>query len=251
VPAQGLEFEMEDLLLRNVPGLAEQWQGTTPDAIAEIERLAGRPLPLFYRWFLTRMGQSMGPLAYPRLDFSAQRVLTCYAEKLVTPHPRFLLIGHESDEMMPLHVFYDLDSPARADARVTKRHARGGELHEQFETLREMLAWGAFSRFRVDRMPQRCQGILTCDHPDVLARIGPLMSNLGFRKPISTGPFCGLYERTDSVMVCSGTIRKEPDGIQAFTLGGSNAGTLRRTLGELATESSLEVEVDSWAPALP
>ena len=247
---QGLEPEMEDLLLKSVPGLAEQWQGTTPDVIARIELLAGRSLPLFYRWFLTHMGQSMGLLAYPRLDFSARRVLACYTEKLVVPHPRFLLIGHESNEMMPLHIFYDLDSPARADARVTKRHARGGELHDQFETLREMLAWGAFSSYRVGKMPQRCKGILTCDHPDVLSLLDPLMINLGFRKPIPTGPFCGLYERRDTAMICSSTPRNEPEGIQAFSLGGTDAGTLRRILGSIATESSLEVEVNEWTPAL-
>jgi hypothetical protein len=94
VPTQRLEPEIEDfLLLRVVPGLAEQWQGSTPDEIVQIERLAGRPLPPFYNRFLTRMGQSMGPLTYPTLDFSAQRVLACYAEKLVVPHPRFLLIA--------------------------------------------------------------------------------------------------------------------------------------------------------------
>jgi len=33
------------------------------------------------------MGQSMGPLAYPTLDFSAERVLACYAQKRVQPDP--------------------------------------------------------------------------------------------------------------------------------------------------------------------
>jgi hypothetical protein len=125
VSTQGLEPELEDFLLRVGPELAQQWKGSGPEEIAQIERIAGRPLPPFYRWFLTRMGQSMGPLAYPTLDFSAQRVLTCYAEELVAPHPRFLLIGYDSDELMPLHFFYDLDLPARTDARVMRRHAEG------------------------------------------------------------------------------------------------------------------------------
>ncbi|WP_239014818.1 SMI1/KNR4 family protein [Archangium violaceum] len=71
---------MEEFLLRVVPNLGQQWRGATPDAIARIEQMAGRPLPPFYRWFLSRMGQSMGRLAYPSLDFSAQRVLERYAE---------------------------------------------------------------------------------------------------------------------------------------------------------------------------
>jgi hypothetical protein len=250
VPTQGLELELEEFLLRVVPGLAAQWQGTTPDEISQIERLVDRPLPPFYRWFLSRMGQSMGPLAYPRLDFSARRVLACYAEKLVVPHPRFLLIGHESDEMMPLHVFYDLDFPVRADARVTKRHALGGDLHDQFETLREMLAWGALLNFRVGKMPQRCRALLTGDDPDILSHLDPVMEGFGFTRPVPTGPCCGLYERPDAVMACNKTPRDEPEAIMVLKLGGRDSGTLRRILGAIAAESSLRLKVREWDPPL-
>ncbi|QRK11757.1 SMI1/KNR4 family protein [Archangium violaceum] len=241
---------MEDFLLRVVPGLAEQWQGSTPEELAQIERIAGRPLPPFYRWFLTRMGQSMGPLTYPRLDFSARRVLTCYTEELVEPHPRFLLIGYNSDDMMPLHVFYDLDLAARADARVTKRHARGGALHDQFETFREMLAYRALSSFRIDRMPQRCRTIVTGDEPDILSHLDPVMDRLGFTRPVPTGPHCGLYERHDAAMVCTKIPRDKPEAVMVFRLGGSASGTLRRIQGAIATESALRLDVREWAPPL-
>lgn len=245
-----IELAMEDLLLRIVPGLEKQWQGTTPETIAQIERLAGRPLPSFYRWFLSRMGESMGPLAYPTLDLSAQRVLTCYAESLVEPDSRFLLIGHESNEMMPLHLFYDFDVPTHSDALVTRRDAEGGESYDEFETLCAMLAWGAFFKFKVSNMLQECGGILRCNHPDILAHLDPLMNSLGFSKPIPTGRFCRLYERTDVAMVCSGVPKPDFDDVQAFTLGGSNTGVLRKILGEIATESSLEVKINRWTPPL-
>jgi hypothetical protein len=250
MPTQDVELEMEDLLLRNVPGLAEQWQGSTPDEIAQIEQLAGRQLPAFYRWFLTRMGQSMGPLAYPTLDFSAQRVLSCYAKEMVVPDSRFLLIAYESDEMMPLHIFYDFDATTREDALVTARHARGGELHDSFETLREMLAWGALFRFRVGEMPQMCNGRLYGEHPDSFSLIDPVMNSLGFMQPIPTGPYCRLYERPDAAMICRGMPREGLDEWRTFKFGGSNAGSLRKILGKLATETSLEVEVKDWAPEL-
>ncbi|HYO58686.1 SMI1/KNR4 family protein [Archangium sp.] len=244
------EPEMEDLLLRIVPGLAEQWQGSTPDEIAQIERIAGHPLPPFYRWFLSRMGQSMGPLSNSTLDFSAQRVLTCYAEGLVVPDPRFLLIAYESDEMMPLHLFYDFSAPIRNDALVTKRDAQGGELYDMFETLREKLARGALFRFRVSEMPQQCKGLVEGAHPDFLSRLDPVMSSLGFTQPIATGRICRLYERPDAAMICDRTPRAGVGNRVTFTLGGSNAGTLRKILGEIATESSLEVLVRKWIPEL-
>jgi hypothetical protein len=243
-----LEPELEELLLRTVPGLAKKWRGATPDEVEQVERLAGRPLPPFYRWFLGRMGQSMGALTYPRYDFSAQGVLTAYAEEVVLPHPRFLLIAQDSDEMLPLHLFYDLDLPVRGDAAVARLHALGGEVHYRFETLREMLAWSAFFRFRVGGLPQRCKGTLLGEHP-IIPRLDPVMSSLGFTKPIATGQFCGLYERLGAAMHCNSTPKEE--GILSFSLGGRDEAMLRRLLGELAMERSLTVKVESWEPALP
>ncbi|MFE8602195.1 SMI1/KNR4 family protein [Archangium violaceum] len=245
------EPEMEELLLRVVPGLAKEWRGSSPDEIAQIERIAGRPLPSFYRWFLSRMGQSMGALSHPTLDFSAQRVLSCYAEGEVAPDPRFLLIAYESDEMMPLHLFYDFSAPERNDALVTKRGAQGGELYDMFETLREMLARSALFAFRLLReMPQQCNGFAEGNDPDFLSRLDPVMSRLGFTQPISTGRICRLYERPDAVMICDGVPRLGlGDGVP-FSLGGSSSGALRRILGEIATESSLRVSVRKWSPEL-
>lgn len=241
-----VEPEMESLLLRTVPGLAEQWRGASPKAIEQLERIAGRPLPPFYRWFLSRMGQSMGPLAYPTLDFSAERVLACYSQKLVAPDPRFLLIAYESDEMMPLHLFYDFTAPARDDALVTSRDASGGELTDRFETLREMLAWGAFSLFRIDRAPQSCNGSLKGDTPDFLTNLDPVMRGLGFDLPIATGPLCRVYERPDAAMVCMGTPRVKLGNRRTFDLGGSSIGSLRRILGEIAAARVVELKVEEW-----
>lgn len=247
---EGLEPAMEDFLLRVVPGIAEHWQGSTPDEIAQIERIAGRPLPPFYRWFLSRMGQSMGPLTYPRVDFSARRVLASYAENLVAPHPRFLFIGHDSDEMMSLHFFYDLDLPTRSDARVMRRHARGGERHDQFETFRELLAYGALLNGRVGRMTQRCKVMLMGNQPDLFSQLDPVMEGLGFERPVPTGAFCGLYERHDVAMVCSRTPRDKPQPFMVLRLGGSDSGTLRKVLGTIAAESSLRFEVREWDPPI-
>jgi hypothetical protein len=246
---EGLEPEMEEFLLRIVPGLAEQWQGSTPEEVARIEELACRPLPPFYRWFLSRMGQSMGPLAYTQIDFSARRVLTSYAEELVIPDSQLLLIGHTSDKMMPLHYFYDLDLPMRNDARVTRRFADDDdERHEQFETFREMLAYGALSNFRVKSMPQSCMVLLRGREPDTFSRLNPVMDSLGFTRPVPTGSCCGLYDRHDAAMVCSKTPGDESLTFMFAWLGGRDSATLRRVLGAIATESSLRTEVREWTP---
>jgi hypothetical protein len=40
------------------------------------------------------------------------------------------------------------------------------------------------------------------------------------------------------------------EGLQPFTLGGRDTGTLRELLGRLTPEASLEVEIDDRTPAL-
>jgi hypothetical protein len=243
---------MEAFLLRVAPELGQQWKGATPDAMARIEQIAGRPLPPFYRWFLSRMGKSMGALAYPTLDFSAQRVLDCYAKGWVEPHPRLLLIAHDSHGMMPRPHFYDLDAPAHGDAMVASKEEGADEddLYEHFETLREMLAWGALSQFRLDKAPQTCHGTFSGNHPNLLALIEPVMSRLGFTQPIPTGPYCGLFERDDAAMSCKGVPGQGIDSARAFELGGTSEGVLRKVLGEIVAASSLRLRVSQWVPAL-
>lgn len=245
-----LEPEIDDLLLRLVPELAQQWKGATPDEIDAIEAIAGRPLPRFYRWFLMRMGHDMGPLAYPLADYSVAAVLACHAERLVIPHPRFLMIGYSLDEVMPLHMFYDFEHPAREDARVTLRHALGGALHDQFSTFREMLAWGNMLSFGINSSPQRCKGMfIDREHRNVLARLEPVMTSLQFAVPIATGRHCGIFECSNACMITTSDPSDEP-GIHVFRLGGPDQGRIRRILGEIATETSLEIEIDTWDPPI-
>ena len=50
-------------------------------------------------------------------------------------------------------------------------------------------------------------------------------------------------------MVTKCTVGEAPR-MHYFNLGGPDAGRLRRILGEIATETSLEVEIDEWEPPL-
>ncbi len=243
------EPALESLLLRIVPDLESGWQGASEREAAELERIAGRPLPAFYRWFLSRMGQSMGPMAYPTVDFSAPGVLSAYRAGQVEPHARFLLIGHEGDELMPLHYFYDLDAPARGDALVVRMLTPRDECHEQFETFREMLAWGELWSQRVEGTPQHCRGQLLDAGGALQIQLGACLERLGFRSPIETGPFCGLYERSDATLVCSGTPNDAPQA-QSFGLGGHDAGVLAQVLGALSNEPSLSLTLSAWSPPL-
>jgi hypothetical protein len=248
---QDLEPETEALFLRVRPGLADRWQGASDDEIAALESVAGCTLPRFYRWFLARLGRSAGLLEYRSLDFSLEKILSCYREGLVAPDPRWLMIGYETDEIMPLHLFYDLARPARDDAFVLTRDLDDGSVNPHFETFREMLGWGEVAR-RVMSMPQRCVGALRAGAGvEVLATLAPLMSDLGFQEPIRTGTSCGLHERADAAMAISRTPRELPSPNFSFDLGGPDSATLRRILGVVTTRSPLECKIKEWNPSLP
>jgi hypothetical protein len=248
VPA--LEPSLEALLLRVVPHLAAGWQGASTREVAELEAVAGRPLPAFYRWFLSRMGKSMGPMRYPTVDFSAQGVLEAYATGSIERSSRYLLIGYEREEITPLHYFYDLDRPARSDALVVRMLTPRDETHDQFETFREMLAWGELWAARVERAAQSCRGKLreVGGHP--YRQLEPLLRRHGFDVPIETGAFCGLYERRDAILIGSGTPSDPPDA-QAFALAGSDPATLSQLLSAITNETTVELTLSGWDPPLP
>jgi hypothetical protein len=241
------ESDLEAYLLRIVPNLASTWEGATEEEIAAVERLAPRPLPPFYRWFLRRMGRSMGAMAYPSIDFSVRAVLGCYAaEDFLLPSERYFMIGYEEDEVMPLHVFYDLETPARGDALVVLRDAQGGDRYPSFETFREMLTWGKASRFAVTFAPQSCRGMLIDDELDIFGCLDPVMASLGFRQPVLTGNRCRVFERADATMICHGTPLEQENQLSPFRLGAPDEATLRSILGTIALETRLTVEVDEW-----
>lgn len=244
------EPALEQLLLRIVPGLPQGWRGASEEDIARLEAIAGGPLPACYRWFLSRMGESMGAMAYPTVDFSARAVLSAYERRAIEPDRRFLLIGHERDELMPLHYFYDLGRPARDDALVVRMLSPRDESHEQFETLREMLAWGELWAQRVEHAPQHCRGRLRCAAGAVLSELAPRLHALGFEAPIQTGEHCGLFEREDATLICTGTPGDAPSS-QAFCLGGQSASALGQLLDAITRGAALELTLTAWSPALP
>ncbi|WAS90506.1 SMI1/KNR4 family protein [Nannocystis punicea] len=244
-----LEPEMEEFLARLVPGLSPAWSGVTADEVAQVEDLAGRPLPRFYRWFLRRLGRDMGPLRYRSLDFSPAQIVAAYSEGLVERGRRYLLIGRDLGPATPSHAFYDLDQPVRDDAMVVSGEALDDELEPSFETFREMLAWGALLTHGIQRHPQRCVGVLKDRDGDVRARLDPVLHSLGFACPIAAGRWCGVYRGPHADMISKVSPAVEPR-LHVFRIGATDSTTIRRILGEIVSETSLELKIDGWQPEL-
>jgi hypothetical protein len=150
-----------------------------------------------------------------------------------------------------MHQFYDFDHPARDDARVTEGEHLRDEMHNLFETFREMLAWSAFLRHRMNTLPQQCEGFLFVDEGgDVLAQLDLMMKSLEFVTPIPTGPCCALYDGAHAALEMTNNPGDYRSHRRLFTLAGYDAESLRRLMGEITTGSSLEVEVFKWLPPL-
>lgn len=75
------------------------------------------------------------------------------------------------------------------------------------------------------------------------------MRGPGFTIFVSTGAYCAIYEGPGISMVTSAGLDDRPE-IHVFYLGGGDAGRIWRILGEIATETVLEVEVKEWNPSL-
>ena len=246
-----LEPELDELLQRLIPNITNEWKGAESEEIDLIERMikkvSGQEMPKFYRWFLMRMGQSMGSLETPGLDYSASTVISLNEDEVHNnDEDQFFLIAHSTDEVLPLNMYYDLEYPIRNCARVTKRASDGGDDFKQFETFREMIAWNSMLTFRVEKFPHLCKGTLYDERGEnVFLKFDPVMTSLGFEKSsIPTGSLCGLYDSKESAMVTLDSIdfgSEISDGF-AFTLGGE-ARTLRAILGRIDAETDLILDV--------
>lgn len=244
-----LEPRIEDFLLRIAPDLGATWEGSPQEEIDQIAELSGCLLPPFYRWFLSKMGRSMGTFSNGNQDLSALTVLSLYRDGSVSPDPRYLAIGYDHDEVMPMHIFYDLEKEVRDDAAVFIQPVDDTSSEICFETLREMLGWNAMQTLH-DQFPQRCEGTFSYRDGDVLSQISPLIELLGFKQPISTGAFCGLFERHDASISAMVPPDGTPKSYIFFDIGTFDAATIQEILDKIRTDPSLNIEVSSWAPPL-
>jgi hypothetical protein len=243
-----LEDPLERVFLRMDPTLPDQWKGASAEQIDALERIAGRPLPEFYQWFLERMGMDMGSMAYDSIDFSAETILAVYENGDVTPDGRHLLIGYDEDELMQFHVFYDLDRPARVDCMVVQMEL-GSPPEAVYETFREMIGYGNFTNRVVRSMPQACRGLVSVTDGPVRPHVDTVMKDLGFSDLLPSGLFCALYERGNLALSFT-AMPDMPPTMLVFHLGGPDEGTLRRVLGSFAVSGYLEVEIREWKPRL-
>lgn len=247
---QALESRMEALLLGLAPELDPDWSGVGEQEIARLEAVAGRALPAFYRWFLGRLGRTMGPLSSRSLDFSCKGILAAYAEQRVEHDPRYLLIAYDHDPAYPSHAFYDLDRPTRDDALVVAGETTDEEdLVPSFETLREMIAWGALLTHGVRKHAQRCVGLFKSSSGDALPQLDPVLRSFGLEPAVEIGRYCGVYRGPSMDLISKCTPGKDSH-LQGFMMGATDATKIRRLLGEVTQTTSLELKISEWDPAI-
>lgn len=251
---QELEPEAEALLLDLYPSLANEWKGATDEQIDRIEIIAKRPLPRFYKWFLLRMGQSTGPIAWRGMVWSASAILRCYEEpsfKDSLSDPRFLLIGFETSQLEPLHAFYDFEHPSDGDCRLVYRYI-DDEPNEvtrnASDSFRESFVGGEIRKVAINSRPVRCEGMISWKSGKSMQRLGVTMASLGFSQPISvTGENYGMYLRGDAAMAVESPLDSKGE-YSFFDLGGAKEKDLREILGAIELELDAQTTVDSWNP---
>jgi hypothetical protein len=245
------EPEMEAFLRRLAPSVGTAWQGASPAEIDEIQTYAGQELPGFYVWLLARVGQNAGPLPAVYRAFYARHVLTAYRSGEFFKDPPELFIARFDDPFMPLEIFYDLSQPQRNDALIDERETTG-DVTSMTETLREWLAWASLNTMRINGAPQQCRGgFVLPEDQDVSAQLFPILNDIGFVRSVPGGQYCGVFERADAALSCKISAEAAKRHLLSYRLGGSDAGSMRRVLGEIATNTSIKVTAEEWQPPLP
>ncbi len=242
-----LEAEMEAFLARIGQGL-DGCKGASDEDLAKLESIAGQALPPFYRGFLSQLGRDPGKLPNFLWDYTATTVLQAYDDGDVGASAPVLLIARMEDPLMRTELFYDLSQPLRDDALVTRGAAGDGSPAAQ--TLREWIGYLAMVAGRVRPSPQRCRGVVKEAGGEVAAALRRVMDQLQCTSPITTGPYCALYERDDLAFAAKVDPEPENRDFLVFYAGATDAATLRRFLGEVAVHGGLEVTISDWEPKL-
>lgn len=241
-----VEPEMTEFLRRLFPDFERQCSGATAEQIESIERIAGRPLPPFYLWFLRTMGRSVGPFAKARQDLRVDSILAAYEQGWAEPDSRFLLIATDTEKDDPMLAFYDLDAPLRDDALVVLQQDYDGYRTPTYETFREMLAQANLIAFRIHEFPCYCDGKLKDQDGDVPAAVDAVAQDLGFVSTVPSGPYCKVLERADAAMTITAAPDEYARSLMFFDLGANDEATVRRVLGEISTAGGLDVHVRRW-----
>jgi hypothetical protein len=240
---------LEAMLLRLAPRADQDWQGASADEIQMIQQFAGQELPAFYRWLLGRVGRNAGSLPEFYRAFYARKAIEAYESDDVDTEPPILFIARLEDAVFPLDLYYDLSQPARDDAWVDGYQTDGG-LTYSAETLRELLGWMSIQALKIVRSPQQCSGTFVDRDGDLTEDLTRVITSLGFTEPLPTGSFCKIFERDDIALVCKLGAQTQKAYLRAFSLGGPDAGVLRRVLGEVTVRTQIEIQISEWTPSV-
>jgi len=144
--------ELVDFVARFDPAFPARVRGAAPEALAELEALAGRPLPRVLRAFLATLGEEAGDLRFVLgLPLRASEMLGFYRDLraghtdpglAVQPHELVLVLDPDDWDLAALDLRTGPEDPAVV-------YGSGEERHLLAERLSGLLHLGAFEACRM------------------------------------------------------------------------------------------------------
>lgn len=229
-----------DFMLENWPPHWAPVRGASPEDIARLESVQGRPLPEDYVVFLQRMGHSTQGLNWDHIDFRLDtmlRILLKPRENLVLPK-RYLLIGEDLTES-DLRYALDLRGRSEDGTAVVRTEYRFNEdltpegVVPEATSLAELLFNNTYLDVRIHSLPQISDysGLRFINKPEEKQPHDFVLEELGLvRHPLS-GPFFQAYESDEGRVA----VRWNEGQYGQIILGSEDRAWLSKTGEELSS----------------
>jgi hypothetical protein len=215
---RGVMKELIELICQYDPSYPQKLRGVSSEELAELEQLAGRPLPARLKAFLRSMGKESGDLGSPWLWPRYERIRQFYqSERRLLLPPRYLFLA-TSGPPSRRDYFQDCGLLAEAEdcpiVQAPVDSPTGGPFAPGFPSLKDLVFWAAFQTKRMDALPfrvflrpsDRSAGYgATETAAMILEDLEELMPRLGFRRLPHTSAQNPLFERGDAALAVHGS----------------------------------------------
>ncbi|WP_437675010.1 SMI1/KNR4 family protein [Sorangium sp. So ce131] len=185
------------------PGLRMDLVEADEDDIAELEKVAGHPLPARFREMLRIMGMIVEPLRLADAEFAIHALIARYNVLEPKHDRRYILLAIDKGEMYSDY-YIDCIRGTAEDGPIVRFDYETAypQAKTVYNSLYEMVWTSVFSDFAITSREHHHSGSVATERPaELLTTWRQLLSKLGLRPPLDESPFfCAVASESAAVL---------------------------------------------------